>query len=571
MITIKRDFVMQLVNPALLVDADGIVLTMNDAAEYILRTSGISALNTISEIDPLFGEKTSSGTLRGPRSITLGIASRQITTFPVKLQKGANGHLYLFNTANILKILDFDDFLDHIDLAVGIVNQDGVMEHLNQTLSKYIGIDIKQYVGRDIHELLEQRVLTKSATLNALKAKKPTNTKVTYGSGVTVDWRSIPFFDSRGKIQKVISTGRDVTRIINLESELSSSETLKDQYHKRFNILEVLIEKDRIIYSSEKMKQVIQIAVRAGKFDSPVFLWGESGVGKEMIAKLVHHAGNRAAGPFVGVNCSAIPSELLESEFFGYQEGAFTGAKKGGRKGLFDEAEGGTIFLDEISELPLGMQSKLLRVIQEQEYLSVGSNKTISTDAKIIASTNLSREQLADGREIRRDLFYRLNVIPINIPPLRDRRDDILPLIHFFLKMLNLKYGSNIRIANSLFPRLYHHNWPGNVRELKNVIERLLVVANSDEIGDTEYELVNQLNIQSETDPREDISVNGMMPLKNALSKVEEILIKRAYQETGSIEKTAKLLHITPSTIYRKINKGQIRLGRFKNTERDHT
>ena len=235
----------------------------------------------------------------------------------------------------------------------------------------------------------------------------------------------------------------------------------------------------------------------------------------------------------MGVNCSAIPSELLESEFFGYEEGAFTGAKKGGRKGLFDEAEKGTLFLDEISELPFGMQSKLLRVIQENEYMRVGSNKTISTDVRIIASTNLTREQLTDGTGFRRDLFYRLSVIPIHIPPLRDRRDDILPLIRFFLKTLNLKYGSNVRIGNSLIPRLYHYNWPGNVRELKNVIERLLVVASSDEVDEAEYDLVNQLEVKSSEKQKEDISVHGMMPLRDAFDKVEEILVKRGLSGIG--------------------------------------
>ncbi len=559
MITAEEDFIKQLVNPALLVDKEGRILIMNGPAASMLRSAGVRFHGAISEIDPLFGKQESPEALRGPRSIRIGKVSRRITVFPAGFDGGANGYLYLFDTADILKIMDFDTFLDHIDVAIGIVNQEGVLEHLNETLSKYIGIDVKDWIGRNLHELVEERALTDAASLNALKAKKPMNTNVTYGSGITLQYRSIPFFDNHGKIQKVISTGRDVSRMIQLENDLSSSETLKDQYYKQLNTLEVLLGRDKIVYSSEQMKKVAQVAVKAGKFDSPVFLWGESGVGKEMVAKMIHQAGNRASGPFVGVNCSAIPSELLESEFFGYEEGAFTGAKKGGRKGLFDEAEKGTLFLDEISELPLGMQSKLLRVIQENEYMRVGSNKTIPTDVRIIASTNLSREQLAEGTGFRRDLFYRLSVIPIHIPPLRDRRDDILPLIRFFLKGLNLKYASNVRIANSLIPRFYHYDWPGNVRELKNVIERLLVVAGSDEVGDAEYDLVNQLEMKKTRDHDEDISIARLMPLKQAMEKVEEILFKKAYQESGSIEKTAELLGINPSTIYRKINKGQIR------------
>ena len=560
MFTTEEDVLKQLVTPALLTDDKGRILVKNDAAAWLFRSAGIPSPENVSAIDPLIGEQPSSQTSRGPRSICIGKISYRITVFPVGFDCGGSGHLYLFNTADILKVMDFDTFLNYIDAGIAVADQDGMLEHLNETLSRYIGVGLKEWIGRNLHELVEERTLSESASLNALKGKKAVNTNVTYGTGITVQWRSYPFFDHRGKIRKVISTGRDVTRMIQLESDLSSSETLKDQYYKRLNTLEVLLGRDRIVYSSELMKRVLQVAVKASKFDSPVFLWGESGVGKEMIARLIHQTGNRVAGPFVGVNCSAIPSELLESEFFGYEEGAFTGAKKGGRKGLFDEAEKGTLFLDEISELPLGMQSKLLRVIQEHEYMRVGSNKTIATDVRIIASTNLPREQLVEGKGFRRDLFYRLSVIPIHIPPLRERRDDILPLIRFFLKGLNHKYGSNVRIANSLIPRFYHYDWPGNVRELKNVIERLLVVAGSDEVGDAEYELVNQLEMKKSPDSDEDLIVNRLMPLKQAMGKIEEILFKRAYRESGSVERAAELLQVNPSTIYRRLKKGLIQL-----------
>ncbi len=560
MITLENDFLKGLVNPLLLTDEQGHIFMMNEVAASMFRFAGFDSICAVSEIDPLFGKQDSEQSFRGPRSIPIGNVSRRITVFPVGFDERDNGHLYLFDTADILKIMEFENFLDCIDVGIAVTGQDGVLEQLNKILSKFIGVDIKEWVGRNIHDLVDEHALTNSASLNALKAKTSTNTKVTYNTGTTLQWQSIPFFDLHGKIQKVINTGRDVTRMVQLESDLTSSETLKNQYYKQLNTLEVLLGRDRIIYSSKQMGQVLQIAVKAGKFDSPAFIWGESGVGKEMVAKAIHQSGNRSSGPFVGVNCSAIPSELLESEFFGYEEGAFTGSKKGGRKGLFDKSEGGTLFLDEISELPLAMQSKLLRVIQENEYMRVGSNKTITANVRIIASTNLSREKLTDETRFRRDLFYRLSVIPIHIPPLRERRDDILPLIRFFLKTLNLKYDTNVRIANSLIPRLYHYDWPGNVRELKNVIERLLVVAGSEEVGDPEYDLVNELGLKSSAEEEDCIRISTMMPLRQAVDKVEEILIKRAYQESGNIEKTAELLHINPSTIYRKIKKGLIQL-----------
>lgn len=332
MTTIEEDFLKELVNPLLLVSEGGHILIMNSSATSMLQTAGLQSIRSIAEIDPLFGKQESPELLRGPRKIPIGKVSRRITVFPVGIDRRENGYLYLFGMADILKIMDFDDFLDCIDVGVAIVDQDGVLEHLNETQSKYIGVNVKEWVGRNLHDLVAERALTEAASLNALKAKKPMNTNVTYSTGMTLQWLSIPFFDKHGKIKKVVSTGRDVTRIIQLESDLSSSETLKDQYYKRLNSLEVLLGRDKIVYSSEQMKRVIQVAVKASKFDSPVFLWGESGVGKEMIAKVIHQTGSRNSGPFVGINCSAIPSELLESEFFGYEEGAFTGAKGGGAK-----------------------------------------------------------------------------------------------------------------------------------------------------------------------------------------------------------------------------------------------
>ncbi|MDD5167959.1 MAG: sigma 54-interacting transcriptional regulator, partial [Syntrophales bacterium] len=309
---------------------------------------------------------------------------------------------------------------------------------------------------------------------------------------------------------------------------------------------------------SDAMKKVVQVAVKAAQFDSPVLIWGESGVGKEIIADLIHRSSDRGQGAFVGINCSAISSELMESEFFGYEAGAFTGAKKGGKKGFFDEAKGGSIYLDEISELPLHLQSKLLRVIQEHEFIRVGGSKAVRTDARIIASTNLPREQIADGSIFRRDLFYRLSVVPIYIPPLRERRDDILPLIRFFQKGLNMKYKTDVKLSSELILRLYHYDWPGNVRELKNIIERLIVVAESDVVGDAEYDLVSQLEMKGLPQEEERISVSRLMPLREVIQTVEETLIRRACQETGNVEKAARKLGIDPSTIYRKIKKGVI-------------
>ncbi|WP_168161240.1 sigma-54 interaction domain-containing protein [Desulfatibacillum aliphaticivorans] len=531
---------------------------MNDSAASMLASAGHAFAHKIDKIDYSFDPGSPGQSAGAAGKIQVGEKCWRASVFPFLLNDGQEGFLFLPEAEDILKLVDFDTFLNSIDAAIVITDQNGMLEHINDSLSRLLGVGVREWVGRNVQECIDQKVLTDSVSLKVLRAKKPISMNVSYGAGVTIHYKSVPIMDGHGEVRKVISTGRDVTRLINLEKDLSSSETLKDQYYQRLNTLEVLLGGERIVYSSEPMRKVVQVAIKAGKFDTPVFLWGESGVGKEMAARLIHQSGIRSPGPFVGVNCSAVPSELLESEFFGYADGAFTGARKGGQKGLFDEAEGGTLFLDEITELSLTMQSKLLRVIQEREFMRVGGRKRIRTDARIIASTNLSWEELTEGSGFRRDLFYRLSVIPIQIPPLRDRRDDILPLIRFFLTMLNQKYKTNIKIAHSLLPRLYNYDWPGNVRELKNVIERLIVVAGEDEVGEEEFELLNQLDVVKPSDLKEDVSVNRLMPLQEAREKLEQILFKRAYQEGGSIEKAAELLQINPSTIYRKIKKGRL-------------
>jgi PAS domain S-box-containing protein len=399
------------------------------------------SINSITEIDPLF-RRGFHQFLQTPRTIQVGKIERNIKIFSVQLNGKKGGFLYLFEVAKILKILDFETFLDYINLGIAIINRDGIVENLNSTLSGLIGRDIKKWVGHNMNEVVDAKLQTESASLRTLEEKKTTMMDVTYSSGTILRYRNVPVLDENGNVLKIIGSALDVTRIKQLEEDLASSEKLKDNYYKKMNTLEMLCGGDRIVYSSEQMRRAIEVAVKASNVDSPVFLWGETGVGKEMIARLIHQIGTRKKDPFVGINCSAISSELVESEFFGYEEGAFTGSKKGGKRGLFHEAEGGCLFLDEVTELSFGLQSKLLRVLQEHEYLPVGSSKPIPTNVRLISATNLSAEQILDGTSFRRDLFYRLNVIPIHIPPLRERRDDILPLIRFFQKELNLKYNT---------------------------------------------------------------------------------------------------------------------------------
>jgi Transcriptional regulator containing PAS, AAA-type ATPase, and DNA-binding domains len=316
---------------------------------------------------------------------------------------------------------------------------------------------------------------------------------------------------------------------------------------------------ENIVYSSDKMKQVIKMAIRAAKTDSPIFITGESGVGKEEIAKFIHENSERNNKNFITVNCAAIPSELFESELFGYEDGAFTGAKKGGRRGLFEEANGGTIFLDEIGEMSLSMQTKLLRVLQENEIKRLGGNKFIKISVRYICATNLSKKQLSNNLKFRQDLYYRLSVIPINIPPLRDRREAIFPLVHVFLNRYNRKYNRKVKLDKKMMEFLHDYNWPGNIRELKNVVERIVILSENDSLSEKQFWYILQLGSKdistkyNDTDDK--IVVNGLMNLNKAHDIIDETMIQKALDKYSTVTGAAKAIGIDPSTIYRRLKK----------------
>ncbi|MGM0379918.1 MAG: sigma 54-interacting transcriptional regulator [Bacillota bacterium] len=309
-----------------------------------------------------------------------------------------------------------------------------------------------------------------------------------------------------------------------------------------------------IIGNSKKLKDVKKVAKIASNSESNVLIQGESGVGKELFARSIHYESNRSNGPFIAINCAAIPERLLESELFGYKEGAFTGAKKGGKIGKFELSNNGTIFLDEIGELPLHLQSKLLRVIQHKEIMPVGSNKLIKINSRIIAATNKDLEKMVDNNEFRDDLFYRLNVIPLNIPSLKERKKDIIELSKFFLKKYNNKLNKRIeKIDTLVFDRFLDHNWKGNIRELENVIEFCVNMAKGKEINISD--LPNKFNSENnkvKSATREILSIES-------LEKREILKAIKKYGKTPEGYKNAYTkLGISRATFYRKLKKYNI-------------
>ena len=316
---------------------------------------------------------------------------------------------------------------------------------------------------------------------------------------------------------------------------------------------------ENIICESANTISVFNFAAKVAPKDSTVLLTGETGVGKEVVAKYIHYNSMRKDNNYIKINCGAIPEHLLESELFGYVGGAFTGADPSGKPGLFELADNGTLFLDEIGELPLNLQSSLLRVLQDGEVTRVGSTKTRKVAVRIIAATNRDLKQMLQEKTFREDLYYRLNVISIIIPPLRERRDDIPALAEMFIQRLNKKYNTKKQVSDTFLLKLMSMNWPGNVRELSNFVERQYILNESDvltTIYDMNYHATGDTyqNIQasiSNTAMNEPDSLN----MDKVVSSIEAALIKTSLKKCTTTKEAAKLLGISQPTFSRKYNK----------------
>ncbi len=300
------------------------------------------------------------------------------------------------------------------------------------------------------------------------------------------------------------------------------------------------------------MKSIFQQAKRVANFDATILILGETGVGKDVLANFIYNQSSRKEkGKLIKVNCGAIPPELLESELFGYEAGAFTGANKSGKPGMFELANNGILFLDEIGELPLNLQVKLLRVLQEGEIQKIGSTKIKKVNVQIIAATNRNLHEMVTRGEFREDLYYRLNVIPLYIPPLRERRDEILPLIHHFLSKFNQKYLLNKEFNYEVIDFLISYNWPGNIRELANLIERLVVTTPENEIKIEHMppEYKNSVHVNT----------NQQISLKEAVEETERKILERAAKKYRNTYEIAKALRTSQPTVVRKLKKYNIK------------
>lgn len=377
-------------------------------------------------------------------------------------------------------------------------------------------------------------------------------------TGRSIYIHGVPIFDDDDNIMMIVQFSKIGAEIEEFLREIYKSKERIKQYHALLNyITNPKGDVDGLVFRSKIMKQVLRNAERAAITDGHVLLYGESGTGKEVVTKYIHSKSPRSHEVFIPVNCAAIPENLFESEFFGYDRGAFTGSRQEGKPGFFEMANRGTLLLDEIGELPLSIQSKFLRVLETSEVTRIGSIKSKKVDVRIVCATNRNLYEMVQNKQFREDLYYRLNIIQLTLPALRDRKEDIEPLINHFLEFYNRKYNANKQITQTEMKRLTLYQWPGNVRELKNLVHRLVVLSENDMIFDAFNTFADKEPMNSgDYEPvlTEESNDNESHDLKSAVREFEKQYISKILKKTGyNITRTAKILGVNRSYIYRCI------------------
>ncbi|MDQ0412230.1 sigma 54-interacting transcriptional regulator [Mesobacillus subterraneus] len=445
---------------------------------------------------------------------------------------------YLSILKNMESIIEFSTD------GIYVVNKDGETLLVNSAYENITGFQREELIGNHMANLMEKGYFDKSVSLLVLEKKKQISILQNIGGRKEVIVTGSPVFDASGDIQMVVTSVRDITQLNELKKELKKAKSFSEISQNRYSYSMQGID-ERIVFTSREMKGIISKVRQVAAFPTSILLAGPSGTGKEVIANLIHHESNRKDKPFIKINCGAIPEHLLESELFGYEKGAFTGARLEGKIGLLELADHGTVLLDEVGELPLSLQVKLLRVLQEKQIQRVGSSKIKQLNIRIISATNRDLKELVEQGRFREDLYYRLQVVELNIPPLRERPEDIEVLVeHFFTHFCRL-YNIEKLLSDETKAILQSYHWPGNVRELKNLAESMVVSVPSFKIDPEDL----PPHFHKFASP--DTSLN----LKQRVEQYEKRLILDALQKHSSIRKAAENLGVDHSTIVKKLKK----------------
>ena len=432
------------------------------------------------------------------------------------------------------------------DAAANLISMNPASERIHK-------IPATEIVGRNMRELIASGFIDRSAALEASQ-KKTRISLLQNKDGRKLISIASPVFDNQGELIRIVVSERDITEIDSLQRELEEQEAIRDQFRDQMLAMQrAELEAQQIIARSPAMVRALQQSLKVARAGSSVLILGESGVGKGLIADLIHKNSKRAEQPLIKINCGAIPESLIEAELFGYEKGAFTGAQNSGKPGHFELADGGTLFLDEIAELPLSSQVKLLRFLEDGRITRLGGTDSKKLDVRVLAATHRDLEKMVEQRLFRLDLYYRLNVIPISVPAVRERHDCIIPLIRHYIDKFSKQVGGKKRLTRAALDALAGYAYPGNVRELMNLCERLVVMSDTDLIDLPD--LPAQVHRSSASPDFSELDWPEGVNLQQALDQVEKSLLSKAKERCKSQMEVATALGVNQSTIARKLKK----------------
>lgn len=549
----------------LIINKNGIIDYLNEGALKILDLNRESALDKkVDKVIPNLKISNFLKTNKKSKTHTLKYKSMEIIAIekPIINNGFVEGTFLIFQKLDSYKefIRQFDDEMEAAFLlktimettndAIVYVNKEGYIEMISKPYADFLQVKREEVIGKHVRDVIENTrmdVVIKTGVSEIAEVQEINGNKMIA--------TRIPVFvkgNVVGAVGRVLF--RDINELNALYMKISKIEKELNLYKDEFKkVNSAKYSLDSIISESKSMHKIKELTKRTAKTNSNVLILGESGTGKELFAHAIHSISRRANAPFIKVNCGAIPYELLESELFGYEEGSFTGAKKGGKIGKFKAADGGTIFLDEIGDLPMNMQVKLLRVLQDKEIEKIGSNSSEKVDVRIITATNRDLEEMVSEGKFRLDLYYRLNVLTIKVPPLRERKDDIPILSEHLIQKISRRENIRVdRISDSALEYLKRYNWPGNVRELENILERSINFLDEETVIKPEHLPSKITGIMRKKKVRS---------LKLTLEEVErQAIIDSLIFSNGNKTKAASILDISRTSLYEKIDKYNIEL-----------
>jgi PAS domain S-box-containing protein/TyrR family helix-turn-helix protein len=556
-------------------DADGIVNYINPKALSLLDLNPAGVINfdirhLLPETGKLINECLQTGNVCMGCYMTRGVQKLVIDAAPIRIEGKIEGviatlhQLEDFNTAlcysdgylNLSKQLDaiFKGSSD----GLWVHDSNGKIININTVSEMINGIRAKDVIGRSIYDLIEEGVFEGVVTPEILRTKRQFSTlsyiKKTQKKVLVT---GTPILDEDGNVSLIVSNERDLTHWNAVKADLERSRKVAEKYKDEYEELSLLESgQPEIVAESKEMKQVLRVGLKLARMGaSNILIQGESGTGKGLLAKFIHDNGKRNSKPFIQINCAALPESLLEAELFGYEKGAFTGAREQGKIGLFELAHEGTLFLDEIGDLPFSVQAKLLKYLDDQEILPLGGIQSKKVDCRVIAASNRNLEQLTEQARFRTDLFFRLNTFRIYIPPLRSRLDDVIRMTEYFLDIYNKEYQVQRRISSEAMLKLQAHKYPGNVRELQNIIKNAVVLSETDLLNEIFIDNIGLGQEKTAGDDRSIADIQYPMRLQDKIERLEQKILSEAFARFKSTRQIAQNLGTSQSSVMRKINK----------------